>query len=125
MIQLFNYDIENIYNLRTSLNSIFSLRNDHDIDSTVDTSKLYMNSITSKSQFKSWLADVSNSTYRSSNGSSQLLFMNKTLMLGDTVLIKYDTRETVCKAQVPGNKSCIYVTYSDSTKGRLYMISSD
>jgi hypothetical protein len=115
LVQLFNYDVEHIYNLRTSLNSIFLLR-DLDVDSKVASSQLLLASITSKNQFQTWLSAVATKAYRPLNGNSELLFQSKTIMLGDSVLIKYDAKETACKAQVPGNKSCIFVTYDDSTK---------
>lgn len=119
IVQLLHYDIEQIYNLRVSLNSIFAIeRPGEDVTSSaLGTSRLYLESVTSMAQFEGWLEGVVNHTTRPRDGASILLFANKTVTLGDIVLIKYRVNKVACKTQVPGNKSCIASSYSDETKG--------
>lgn len=118
LVQLFNYDVEQIYNLRTSLNSLFSIENPGLIDTHNSVNVLYLESVTSKAQFITWLQEVALTSFSSPSGISAGLFTKKTILLGEAVMIKYDTKNVSCTTQVPGNLTCIHVDYTDDTKRR-------
>lgn len=119
LVQLLHYDISQIYNTRSSLNSIFSIEiTEKSTPQDLLNEQLFLASVTSKTQFKNWLTRVANSTFRPEVGEYTLLFPSKTITLGDVVIIKYETKDTGCKTKVPGNKSCIATSYSDDTKSR-------
>lgn len=129
LVQLLHYDIEQIYNMRVSLNSIFSIEapSEDQISTSATSSKksaLYLESVTSKIQFELWLSAVVNNTFKPANSRSQLLFANKTITLGDVVLIKYDVKDVTCATRVPGNKSCIAASYTDDSKSRILSLQS-
>lgn len=118
LVQLFNYDIQLIYNLRSSLDDIFALK-----DKGTSSNITYFDTITSRNQFYKWFDQTVNNTYRSSSMSSKTLFANKTVILGDAALFKYETKDRDCPAKIAAsNIRCIYTEYTDATKSRIFII---
>jgi hypothetical protein len=112
LVQLFNYDIERIYNLRLSLDSIFTVKKPE----LSTEQKPYYSQITGKAQFVEWVQATVKNVYKSKTTASTTLFAQKTVLLGEAALIKYDTKSTPCIGKSISGSKCIYTEYSDSTK---------
>lgn len=118
IIQLFHYDIEQMYNLRLDLDQIFKIKPP---DGLSDSEQgLYLSKLTSSKGFETWLKNMITTVYRSEVGTSSTLFSVKTYQIGQAAIIKYETKETACpREEVPGNFKCIFTNYNKDTQSRL------
>lgn len=124
-IQLFHYDIEVMYNMRTSLDSVFQINPAQTpyqlaVASTpINPANYYFSKIAGVTQFSLWLDSVSHKIFRSRTGDRSSLFATKTLIIGEAALLRFDTKNKTCSDKAPSSASCIETTYSETTRSSL------
>lgn len=108
--QLLHYDMSELYNLRNSLGSILQMKS-----SGIKRSQ-YFEDITGEQPFSTWLNDTLANVLRTDSdqtANDYNLFYEKNLIIGEIILVKYDSKFKPCDFK---GIDCIYDVYDDTTK---------
>lgn len=121
-IQLFHYDIEVMYNMRTSLDKAFLVNQPKTpyqlgVASTPTTSNTnYYSRIAGATQFGTWLDRVIYNIFRHQDEARNNLFSAKTLIIGEAALLRFDTMQKSCSDKAPASAYCIETVYDEKTR---------
>lgn len=107
LFQLSHFEVRSIYTLRSSLINLFYISPGKNQLKSIT----YFKDITSRSDFKDWLEDMTSNIYISKNTHQmpQNFFSEKCVFLGDPLLIKFDTQP------IEGQPRAYFISYKEGT----------